>query len=53
VLGRGNVGPEEITSGGNNGGQMGKNGRGREEDRGEPGVAAPVEAGHLDKMTRG
>jgi hypothetical protein len=53
ALGRGNVGLEEITSGGNKGGQMGKNGRGREEDRREPGMAAPVQAGHLDKTTRG
>jgi hypothetical protein len=53
ALGWGNVRPEEITSGGNKGGQMGKYGRGREEDRGEPGVVAPVQAGHLDKMTPG
>jgi hypothetical protein len=41
TMGRGKVGPEEITCGGNKGGQIGKTGRGREEERGEPGVAAP------------
>jgi hypothetical protein len=53
ALGRGNVGPEEITSRGKKGGQMGKNGRGREEDREEPGVAASERTGLLDKMIRG
>jgi hypothetical protein len=42
-----------TTSGGNKGGKREKYGRGREEERGEPGVAAPVQAGHLDKMTHG
>jgi hypothetical protein len=50
---RGNEGPEVIPSGGNKGGQMGKHWRGREEERGEPGMAAPVQAGHLDQMMRG
>jgi hypothetical protein len=27
--------------------------RGRVEERGDPGVAAPVQAGHLDQMTHG
>jgi hypothetical protein len=47
-MGRGKDGPEEITSRGNKGGQMGKNGRGRVEERGEPSAAASVQAGHLD-----
>jgi hypothetical protein len=50
---RGSQGPEVIPSGGNKGGQMEKHARGREEERGEPGVAAPVQAGHLDQTTRG
>jgi hypothetical protein len=52
ALGRGNVGPEEITSGGNKGGKMAKNGRGREEERGErPGEVAPERTGLLDMTT--
>jgi hypothetical protein len=50
--GRGNDGPEEITHGGNKGRQMAKNGRGRVEERGEPGAAASVRTGHLDPTTR-
>jgi hypothetical protein len=50
---RGNDGPEEIHYGGNKGGQIRKDGRGRVEERGEPGVAAPVQAGHLEQQTRG
>jgi hypothetical protein len=50
---RGNEGPEVIPSGGNKGGQMEKDGRGREEERGEPGTVASVQAGHLDKTMRG
>jgi hypothetical protein len=46
---RGKDGLEKITSGGNKGGQMGKHGRGREEDREEPGTAASEQAGLLDK----
>jgi hypothetical protein len=42
TMGRGKAGPEEIICGGNRGGQTGKNGRGRVEERGEPGVAASV-----------
>jgi hypothetical protein len=53
VLGRGNIGPEEITSRGNQGREIGKNGRGREEDRGKPSMAAPMQAGHLDKIMHG
>jgi hypothetical protein len=53
VMGRGKRGPEEIISGGNKGGQMGKNGRGREEDRQEPGMVASEQTGLLDKMTHG
>jgi hypothetical protein len=48
-VGRGNDGPEKMNSGGNKGGQMGKNGRGREEDMEEPGVAASEQPGLLDK----
>jgi hypothetical protein len=51
VEGRGKGGLEEITNGGNKGGQRGKNRRGREEDREEPGVAASEQAGLLDKIT--
>jgi hypothetical protein len=40
IMGRGKGGLEEIFNGGNKGGHMGKNGRGREEDREEPSVAA-------------
>jgi hypothetical protein len=47
----GKGGPEETTSGGNKGGEMGKNGKGRGEERGEPGAAASVQTGHLDPMT--
>jgi hypothetical protein len=50
---RGNKGLEVIPSGGNKGGQMGKHGRGRQEERGEPGAVAPVQAGHLDQTMRG
>jgi hypothetical protein len=52
-MGRGMEGQEMTTSRGNKGGKREKHGRGREEDRGEPGMAAPVQAGHLDKTTRG
>jgi hypothetical protein len=52
TMGRGNVGPEQITSGGNKGRQMGKNGRERVEERGEPSAAASVRTGHLDPTTR-
>jgi hypothetical protein len=50
VLGQGNVGLEEITSGGNKGGQMGKDRREREVNRGELGMVAPMQVGHLEKM---
>jgi hypothetical protein len=51
AMGRGKVGPEEITCGVNKGGQLGKTGREREEERGEPGAAAPEQAGLLEKKT--
>jgi hypothetical protein len=50
---RGTGGPEETTSGGNKGGQRGKNGRGREEDREEPGAVASEQTGPPDKTTCG
>jgi hypothetical protein len=51
-MGRGKGGPEVITSGGNKGRQMAKNGRGRVDERGEPGAAASVQTGHLDPTMR-
>jgi hypothetical protein len=42
ATGRGKDRPEERTSRGNKDGQMGKNGRGRVEERGEPGMVASV-----------
>jgi hypothetical protein len=51
-MGRGMEGQEMTISGGNKGGKTEKHGRGREEESWEPGVAAPVQAGHLDKTTR-
>jgi hypothetical protein len=53
TLRRGKGGPEEITSGGNKGGQRGKNGRGREVEREEPGTAASEQTGLPDKTARG
>jgi hypothetical protein len=53
VLGRGNVGPEVISLGGNKGGKIDKNGGGRVEERGEPHVVAPEQAGLLDKKMHG
>jgi hypothetical protein len=50
---RGNDGSEVIQCGGNKGGQIGKDGRGRAEERGEPGVAAPMQAGHLEQQMHG
>jgi hypothetical protein len=52
-MGKGKEGPEMISSGGNTGGQMGKNRRGRVEERGEPGATAPVQVGHLDQTMCG
>jgi hypothetical protein len=49
----GNEGPEVIPSGENKGRQMEKHGRGREEERGEPGTAAPMQAGYLDQTMCG
>jgi hypothetical protein len=51
--GRGNDGLEMMSSGGNKGGKIAKHDRGREEERGEPGKVAPMQAGHLDKMMHG
>jgi hypothetical protein len=45
---RGNDGLEETQCRGNKGGQIRKDGRGRVEERGEPGMAAPMQAGHLE-----
>jgi hypothetical protein len=53
ALGRGNVGPEVISLGGNKGGKIDENGGGRVEESGEPGVVAPVQAGYLDQMMHG
>jgi hypothetical protein len=53
AMGRGKGGLEEIINGGNKGGQSGKNGRGREEDREEPGVVASEQIGLLDKTMCG
>jgi hypothetical protein len=52
VVGRGNASLEEILLGGNKGGQIVKNGRGRVEERGEPGMAASVQTGHWNPKTR-
>jgi hypothetical protein len=49
-MSRGKDGPELIPSGGNKGGKMENDGRGRVEESGEPSAAAPVQAGHLDQM---
>jgi photosystem II stability/assembly factor-like uncharacterized protein len=51
TMGRGKAGLEEITSRGNKGRQIAKNGRGREEDREEPSAVASKQTGLLDKMT--
>jgi hypothetical protein len=51
TMGRGKVGLEEITCRRNQGGQIGKTGRGKGEERGEPGAAAPEQAGLLEKKT--
>jgi hypothetical protein len=50
AMGRGHNIPEMILCGGNKGGKMEKDGRGRVEERGEPSMAAPVQTGHLDQM---
>jgi hypothetical protein len=50
AVGRGKGGPEKANNGGNKGGQMGKLGWGREEDREEPGAVASEQAGLFDKM---
>jgi hypothetical protein len=52
VMGRGKDGPEMTPHGGNKGGTMEKDGRGRAEDRGEPSEVACVQAGYLDQTTR-
>jgi hypothetical protein len=50
AAGRGKGGPEKTNNGGHKGGQTGKNGPGREEDREEPSAVASEQAGLLDKM---
>jgi hypothetical protein len=51
AMGRGNIGLEVILLGGNKGGKIDKNGRGRVEDRGEqPGKVASECTGHLEQM---
>jgi hypothetical protein len=50
---RGNDGLEVIQCRGNKGGQIGKDGRGRVEERGEPSVVTPVQAGHLEQQMHG
>jgi hypothetical protein len=52
ALGRGKEGPEITQCGGNKGGKMDEKGGGRVEERGEPGMAASVQTGHLDQMMR-
>jgi hypothetical protein len=42
IMGRGNKGPEKITSRGNKGRQIRKNGQGRVEEREEPGMVASM-----------
>jgi hypothetical protein len=44
---------EEIHCRGNKGGQLAKDGRGRVEERGEPSVVAPMQAGHLEQQMHG
>jgi hypothetical protein len=51
-MGRGQASLVMIPHRGNNGGKMEKDGRGRVEERGEPGMAASVRTGHLDQMMR-
>jgi hypothetical protein len=53
ALGRGNISLEVISLGGNKGGKIDKNGGERVEERGEPGVVAPEQAGLLDKKMHG
>jgi hypothetical protein len=50
---RGNDGLEEIHCGGNKGRQIGKDGRGRVEETGEPSMAASVQAGYLEQQMDG
>jgi hypothetical protein len=52
AIGRDKDGPEIMLHGGKKGGKIDKDGGGRVEDRGEPGVMASVHTGHLDQMTR-
>jgi hypothetical protein len=52
AVGRGKGGLDKTYNRGNKGGQMGKNGRGREEDREETGVVASEQTGLLDKTPR-
>jgi hypothetical protein len=50
---RGNDSLEEIYHRGKKGGQIRKDRRGRVEERGEPSIAAPVQAGHLEQQMHG
>jgi hypothetical protein len=52
VMGSGKDGPEMKPHRGNKGGKMEKDGRGRVEEWGEPGMASSVRTGHLDEMTQ-
>jgi hypothetical protein len=52
VMGRGKDSLEMTPCRGNKGRKMEKDGRGREQHRGEPVMAASVQAGYLDQMTR-
>jgi hypothetical protein len=51
AMGRGKGGLEVLSYGGIKGGIMDTNGRGRVEERGEPGAVASVQTGHMDLMT--
>jgi hypothetical protein len=53
VMCRGKGGLEELLHGGNKGRNIAKNGRERVEERVEPGIVAPMQAGHLDQMMHG
>jgi hypothetical protein len=48
---RGTDSMEVIPCRGNKGGKMDENGRGRIENREEPGMVVSVQAGYLDQMT--
>jgi hypothetical protein len=50
AMGRGKEGPEITQCRRNKAGKTDEMGGGRVEDRGEPGMVASVQAGHLDQM---